>query len=203
MKRILNRIETFLDEKTKLHAFLSGGGLRVIRVEREQQLIGYGEHPNVHDALRILAEDLEEGGRPYNEVYGKIELHYLTGSSMPEDCLDAWIRKGSTFDAYKKGDMFFCELHGYDQQETPKDISKRALEGSTERWTSDRGVVFETSAIRFANGEVGTSTRIVECPENISHHKAWMWEAVHKGRGITLASAIDNAFQVPFEEIKR
>ena len=117
-------IEKSLRNGGVLHAFLSGGGLRVLRVEegRHGALLGYGEHPHVADAFRILADDLATGGRPYEAVYGPVETPYLTGASEPQDALDAWIRGGRTFDALSSNGSFVVELHGYEHAKTPKDV---------------------------------------------------------------------------------
>ena len=38
-------INKALKEGGRLHAFLSGSGLRVVRIEKNGKLKGYGEHP--------------------------------------------------------------------------------------------------------------------------------------------------------------
>jgi hypothetical protein len=38
-------LEKALNDGAKIHIFRSGGGLRVIRVEKKGKLISYGEHP--------------------------------------------------------------------------------------------------------------------------------------------------------------
>ena len=50
-------LENALRGDGKMHAFLSGGGLRVVRIEVRGDLVAYGEHPVVSDALRICADD--------------------------------------------------------------------------------------------------------------------------------------------------
>lgn len=70
----------------KLKAFRSGGGLRVLVLQHEEvqnkiTTLGYAEAPTFDDALRHLEEDVEVGHRPYEEVYGKLYPHYLTGTT--------------------------------------------------------------------------------------------------------------------------
>jgi hypothetical protein len=93
-------LEKALRAGNTMHAFRSGGGLRVIRIEKGQRgaLKGYGEHPGVDEALQHAAEDYEAGHRDYSKVYSSKGLypHYLTGSSSSETELDAWIRQGLT-----------------------------------------------------------------------------------------------------------
>jgi len=99
----------------RLHAFRSGGGLMVVRIsETGEKLKGYGEHPHIDEALDYADEDCLAGGRKYTDVYGKIHPHYLTGTNEATSPLDAWIKRGRTFDAYCKDDEFVVELHGYD-----------------------------------------------------------------------------------------
>lgn len=111
----LTNIEKALREGCKVRAFLSGGGLRVIRIEdAKHQLKGYGEYPHVEEALRHADDDYAAGGREYSAVYGGSEPHYLTGSTTTTGELDAWVRTGSTFHAVAKGDGFVFILDGYD-----------------------------------------------------------------------------------------
>lgn len=197
-------IEKALREGGQLHAFMSGGGLRVLRIEKGKRggkLIAYGEHPTVDEAFRILGDDFKAGGRDYNKVYGKIEEHYLTGQSMPEGELDAWIRKGSTFDArFTKGEFVF-ELTGLEDSRTPDDTVKRCTAGETVKWTDERGVTYECSPSRFPNGEACCSTRIVSRPKGMKEHRAWMYYATRTGKGLTLEAAIDAAFKAAYVEV--
>ena len=110
-------IEAALLAGAKLHSFRSGGGLRVVRLEKYKELLGYGEHPYIHDALEHADQDYLEGHKSYKEQYsGKNAKypHYLTGA-YPEsdDELDIWVFKGNTFDAYYNGDEFVCKIIGY------------------------------------------------------------------------------------------
>lgn len=90
----------------KLHAFRSGGGLRVLYIKeinnKKNDSLGYGEAPQFSEAVQHLDEDLAAGGRPYKEVYGKIYPHYLTGTSEIEEGrlggLDWWLLCGRSFD---------------------------------------------------------------------------------------------------------
>lgn len=94
-------VQQALDSVARLHTFRSGGGLRVVRLERDGTLVGYGEHPNIEDAMSHADEDYLAGGRKYKQVYGKIYPHYLTGSSHASSILDSWISRGFTVDAVR------------------------------------------------------------------------------------------------------
>lgn len=113
----LSGIVTALKNGCVLHAFRSGGGLRVVRIEKEKRggdLVGYGEHPMAADAFSHANEDYLAGGRKYEKVYGKIHPHYLTGAvPSGNDPLDAWIYKGFELDAYYENKKIVVELTGY------------------------------------------------------------------------------------------
>ncbi len=217
---VLTIIETALREGGgKMHAFLSGGGLRVVSIDvpppaeshapastsnDDGEQLGYGEHPHVHEALRILADDLRAGGRPYSEVYGRTETHYLTGASTPQDDLDAWLRGGHTFDARfdAANQTFVFELVGLEMATTPPDIVERAAtKGETVRWTDNRGIRRVASPSRFPNGEPCCCVQVEARPEGMTHHRADMWYAKRTGAAPTLAAAIRAAFAAPKIEI--
>ncbi len=117
-QRIYYTVERFLKEGLLLHAFRSGGGLRVLRVDekvsQKDKALAYGESFDVWNAFRILADDMDAGGRPYSEVYGngKLEVHYLTGCSSSSDPLDHWLLHGNTFDIYRDGQELTIEMWG-------------------------------------------------------------------------------------------
>lgn len=96
-------------EGTFMHAFRSGGGLRVLRLEcKKKGLLAYGEHPTADIALVYLEEDHKAGGRKYEKVYGPIYPHYLTGTSDPSNELDRWLLRGRGFDIkYEDGQFAF------------------------------------------------------------------------------------------------
>lgn len=112
----LTNIEKALREGCKVRAFLSGGGLRVIRIEdADEELRGYGEHPHAELALQHADDDYAAGGREYSSVYGGTKPHYLTGTRTTLGELDDWVRGGSTFYAMTKDDGFVFVLGGYDE----------------------------------------------------------------------------------------
>ncbi len=192
-----------LREGCRMHAFSSGGGLRVVRLELNKELKGYGEHPHVEEALLHLDEDYLAGGRPYNEVYGKKYTHYLTGDTMSTSNLDYWVRRGSTFDVWQEGEEVVFQLEGLAELEHPKDVVKRSSEGrETIQW-GWRGFMFETTPSQFPNGENCCSTRIIAKPKGVKEHRAWMWYMTKTGRGSNLWQAIQNAFAAPEVEINK
>lgn len=198
----LKRIERALIVGGRLHAFLSGGGLRVINIEKEgaKRSIAYGEAPEANEAFRILVDDYEAGGRAYASVYGKIEKHYLTGSSAPQGRLDVWLRQGHTFNAWHETGEFVFELRGLEESRPPPDTVKRCTAGETISWTDDRRVTYECRPSRFPNGELCCSTRIVSKPEGMPDHRAWLYYATQVGHGASLHEAIDAAFAAPKHE---
>lgn len=85
-------LENALKEGANIHVFRSGGGLRVVRLEKKGKLISYGEHPYFSTALSHAESDF---GLSYEEQYnpenGK-HIHYLTGAyPLPYDILDLYV----------------------------------------------------------------------------------------------------------------
>ena len=58
-------------------------------------LRGYGEHPILLRALYYASEDYLAGGRPYDEVYGKLKPHHLHGKKEAQEA-EATSMHGST-----------------------------------------------------------------------------------------------------------
>lgn len=189
-------VETSLKEGARVRAFLSGGGLRVLRLERDGNLLGYGEHAYLRDAFRILGEDVAAGGRKYNEVYGVIEEHYFTGSSSPQDALDAWVRTGSKFSGIARGDIFTFQLTGFAQMTIPEEVLCRVRAGEQVEW-ENRGYRYRTRP-----EGTGWTTECVAGLEEKGNRGAYHWDVTHTGTGSTLQAAIDAAFSAPSVEAK-
>lgn len=189
-------LERYLRRGHVLRAFRSGGGLRVVRVEKARDsLEGYGEHPSIDHALSHAADDLLAGGRPYSEVYGGEHPHYPTGSSSP---LDRHVLSGGKVRAWYRGGWFFVDLLGFASQDYPQDILDRAYRGETVHWSSPRGVFYVCTPVRFANGEAGCSIAtlyklVLRDPRHF-HARA-------RGLGETLAEAISEALAARPEEV--
>ncbi len=200
------KIHQALKDGCRIHAFLSGGGLRVVRLENNDGSKSYyGEHPHIEDALEILEEDVLAGGRPYNKVYGKMHPHYLTGSTLPTSNIDSWLRRGSTFDCWQKNGRVVFELRGYAQTETPKEVEERLKEmeeGEVVLW-SNRGYVYATGKDRFPNGDPCTSTKIVESPPGKDNADPWMYHITKIGQGENLWVAMKEAFEAPEVEVQK
>lgn len=197
---IVPGINAALDAGCRLHAFLSGGGLRVLRLELNGKLKGYGEHPNVEDALTHVSEDYLAGGRAYNEVYGGTHPHYMTGSSSSSTRLDSWLLRGATFDAWQEGDDIVFQFKGSGENKSPEDLSQKVQNEGTVTWTSKRGVIYEATPTRFASGEMGTSTRVVSSPEGV---RPWMWHTTRTGRGKDFFGALAKAFEAEPVEVSK
>lgn len=191
-----------LEDGCKMHAFLSGGGLRVIRLEHKETLKGYGEHPDVVEALVYAGEDYVAGGRPYDEVYGKIYPHYLTGQSLPASNIDAWIRMGRSFDVWQEGKEIVFQLNGYHDTTAPESVATRARAGERVRWV-ERGFVFESYPYVFANSEVGYGTEVISKPEGKAHNDAFFFRITKTGRSLDLWEAMAAAFDAEEVEVER
>jgi len=122
--------EKALAAGARLRAFCSGGGLRVLRLEKGGELVGYGEHLNVEGAFELLAEDFEAGHRSYGDVYGVLHPHHMAGSSDWSSALDAWVQRGSKFHATAEDSGFVLVLTGH-RDSTPWDQITRTGKGTT------------------------------------------------------------------------
>lgn len=206
----LATMEEHLRKGLRMHAFRSGGGLRVVRMEDRSiketdedygpgfSLQGYGEHYCVEVAFDHTAEDLKAGHQPYNKQYGEDgHTHYLSGTLTPNSQLDLWLLQGHMFDAYVDKDEVVFELHGYEETEYPEGVEKRALAGEVVLW-ENRGYIYETKLSNFRGSAPGTSTSVVKSPEGKrSGSDPWMYKIIKTGRASTLILAIEAAFKAP------
>lgn len=200
----LEHIEQKLRDGAKLHAFRSGGGLRVVRVEMEGELVGYGEHPQVEDALSHCDEDCLHGGRDYREVYGRAKPNYLTGSSSPTSELDAWLLRGQTFDAARTLGGFEVVLSGYAHMETPAHVSEAVFKHKqTVEW-EERGFRYRATPSAFpGNREPCMLINTISRPEGRHHLDDTMWNIEKRGSGSTLTEAFAAAIMAPEVEVER
>ncbi len=199
----LTGIEKSLQDGCRIHGFLSGGGLRVVRIELDYVLKGYGEHPSVDHALRHADEDFLAGGRGYDAVYGRKYLHYLTGSSTATSPLDGWLLQGRTFDAYLKYRKMVVELRGYGETKTPQEVIKEADETGLPVTWKNRGYIYETSKSRFPNGEPCHSTRTIKIPRGRSGADPWSYKIVKAGTGRDFTESLESAFKASEVEVRR
>lgn len=92
-------LEKALKDGAKIHCFRSGGGLRVVRVEKLGKLISYGEYLYFPGALAHAENDF---GLNYEEQYGGENArheHYLTGAyPLPHDVFDNYLNRGKSLD---------------------------------------------------------------------------------------------------------
>jgi len=202
----LSHLQHALQNGAKLHAFLSGGGLRVVRLEKGGKLLGYGEHPYIEESLRHADEDTEAGGRPYAEVYGGKYDHYLTGSSTTSSDLDRWMLQGRTFDVtFDTGPCggFVAKMVSIEQTDLPQEIECRVAKTGVKETFINREFTYEASRITFANGEFGTSIKTIGCPAGKSKNLSWMWDAVRVGYGDTIRKALANALAAEPQEVEK
>lgn len=201
----LTGIDRALGEGNKLHGFRSGGGLRVIRLEQEGRLTGYGEHPSADEALIHVHEDFLSGGRDYHEVYGKLYPQYLTGSSEVTSPLDGWLIQGHTVDAYQIDDgRVRVELTGLTETRQPQVVLDQAKALRRPIVWMDRGFTYETTynPHLFPNGDEGHSTKVIDTPKGKDEHRAWMYYRTKAGEGKDFNEALDKAFESPDTEIE-
>jgi hypothetical protein len=187
----LTRIEMALKDGARMHGFLSGGGLRVVRIEKDGELKGYGEHPNVEEALSHANKDILYGGRPYKLVYGVLNPHYLTGSSTASSRLDGWLLKGNTFDSYAKRQSIITELRGYSYVDPPEDIIAKVEASRKPVEWSFRGYTYRT-VYDTLGGEVCHSTKLLSPAKNGAD--PWMYGIMKRGKGNGFYESLEKAF---------
>lgn len=190
--------KAIIDDGAKMHAFLSGGGLRVFRLEKGKKLVGYGEHCNALKALSLLVEDYAAGGQPYSKVYGtfggpdgEYEM-YLTGSSTPDGDVDEWLLKGYSIDAILDGQSVRVTRKGYAHWDIPSEIKEWTMaHPAIPKKHVQRGFTMEITYFTdmFANGEGGWQTRILECPPGKSENLATLWQYTQTAVGPTFLEA--------------
>ena len=188
----LRGIEKALEGGCRLHAFRSGGGLRVVRLEKEGDLKGYGEHPLANDALVHANEDFLAGGRPYDEVYGKKHPHYLTGSSTASTELDQWMLQGRTFDAWWENDEIVVELQGLQDVRPPEELIEQVKKTLASAKWKNRGYHYVISPFIFpGNGKLGTQMKCLNPGKDTGY---LTFNVTKTGRGKNFQEAMDNAF---------
>jgi len=190
----LKGIQKALEQRCNLHGFRSGGGLRVIRIEKEGKLRGYGEHYSADGALAHADEDFLAGGRRYSHVYGNLKPHYLTGSSCITGPLDGWLREGHTVDAFMKDSDIVVSLKGCVQTRTPKEVDKKVDKTRKPVVWTNRGYAYETRPDSFPNGEPCHATRVIRGPMG-GDADAWFYSIVKTGTGKTFWVALNSAFK--------
>lgn len=188
----LNGIEKALRDGCHVRGFLSGGRLRVVRIELNHQLKGYGEHPNVMDALSHANEDYLAGGRPYDKVYGGSKPHYVTGSHESNHPLDRWLLQGSKFDGRRDQEHVVVQLEGYAELRYDLEAAKLALEKAPVYEFTQRGFVYHVQR----SGD-GFSAHVVPGEPRSSKKDPWMWEITKTGHGKSFWEAANAAFEAP------
>lgn len=197
------KIEQPLIDGHSIHGFSSGGGLRVVRIEtKDGELVGYGEAPQVEEAVAHAALDYQLGHEDYSRQYSGEEArytHYLTGTTEISSPLDGHLRWGHTLDVVSRDGQVEVTLSGLDQTpNVPQEVhdTVRAT-GEPATW-QERGITYSITASSFPNGEPCTSMKAVDNPENLD---PWMFSYSRTGRAETFEAAVAQAFEAPQVEV--
>lgn len=199
-------IEQPIRDGHTIHAFSSGGGLRVIRIESTSgDLVGYGEAPQIEEALEHAALDYHLGGETYEQQYSGENaryIHYLTGTTELSSPLDSHIRFGSTFDAQldKETGEIEVTLAGIKfPPEIPDGIENRVTSSMRAEYFEDRGIKYRAKPFQFpGNGKWGISIDVIENPNNV---KTSSYHYTKIGTAHSFKEAVDAAFESPEIEI--
>lgn len=180
-------IEQALRNGCKLHSFRSGGGLRVFRLENAGDLVGYGEHYNAEEAIRRCDEDYLAGGRPYEDVYGKIYPHYLTGTTEASSNVDRWLLRGGNVDAVYENGKFKVFDEFVRHIRVPKSVIDKVLRDRKPVEWEYHNRKFVSTLSWFPNGEASTSTRCIHCPDGLDD---WSEPAIIAAEGDSFVEAL-------------
>ena len=196
-------IDRALRSGLRLHAFLSGGGLRVVRVENDGKLAGYGEHPYIQEALRLADKTL----RPLGRMPKKSK--YLTGSATAIGPLDEWVLSGNTFDAWVEDNKVVVQLiNKFYGDSCPTAVLEDALRNGSAEW-NHRGGITKIHNVRcgcgsnHAYGQVFDKTHWSYSLETIQKSGRSSYYPVAKtGYGADFGGALENALAAPQLELE-
>ncbi len=192
-----------LKDGGEIHAFCSGGGLRVVYMRRDgsDDNMAYGEHPHIEDALNHLEEDFLAGSRKYKDVYGGLYPHYLTGESIATSNLDSWILQGRTFDCFQVRDEIHFVLNGCGESKMPKDVYNKVI-GTFEpvQW-KHRGFIFLSKPSSIGTC-MGVSVNVIASPINGKGLNPHRYNFVKLGKSKTFWEAVKKAFEAPETEVQ-
>lgn len=197
-------LETAIKRGNTLRMLRTSGGLHVVRIERGEELVAYGEHPLSLDAMSHAAEEYLSGPRPYSQVYGKMKPHYVTGTTEQFWPLDSWLQRGRKLRVELINNEFVAHLFGHEELRLSKEIRERAVLGEIVAWRSRRRL-YEASpdpSIRCEKtGRPAIVVKVIEREkgEDAQHDSCWPVEKV--GHSKTIALSIERACAATENEV--
>lgn len=203
---VIAEIEQPLRDGHKIHAFSSGSGLRVIHIEDQAgELVGYGEAPQVEEAIAHAALDYQLGHETYGQQYSGENArhpHYLTGTTGVSSPLDGHLFRGATFDAHKsrEGEGVVVTLSGIKfPPEVPDGLQERVTSTMGTETFEERGVTYSAEPYQFpGSGEWGITIKVVDNPNGVNTS---FYNYTKTGEGTTFAEAVAGAFEAPETEL--
>lgn len=194
-KKNIKILEKALSEGGILKVFLSGGRLRIARIDKNDKEIAYGEGLNISNAYNDLTEDYLAGGREYKSVYGKLKPHYTEAqmSNDIHDLFEEFLLMGCEFFAWKEKEQYIFQIKGTLRSVIPKEIINKVLQtGKSVEWEFVGFVhrIYKNKN-NFPNGDPRVSSEIIKIPEGLK----WYEEKniCKTGEGSDLQTAIQNA----------
>ena len=106
-----NYIEKELKDKAKLHIFCSEGGMRIVRLEKNGELLSYGAYPRSPGIASMAANDSRFNHGEYEFSKDVINIKSITGiSSILQKIIDCFYLCGDSIDIYysEREHQFVC-----------------------------------------------------------------------------------------------
>ncbi len=139
-------IESALRDGSRLRAY-HFGSLQVIRVEKGETLIGYGEHLHVDGALAHTDHYILVSGRTAHMAPGFDVPDFVTDRQSPNGYLDYWLSRGQGMEAWFENNLFHVRLKGFGKV-LMRDIDKLG-----------RGTTFSEALAAGTKAECGFATQ--------------------------------------------
>lgn len=191
---ILPKIEQALKEGCRVLAYMSNSKIRIVRIDLDGTLKGYGEALQVEDALSYANKDLVEC-RHYR---GSCSIGLKTASSR----LDQWLLDGNTFDIGRDGEGVVFRLIGRAEVKVPAAVCDQVMkEGGSMVWMH-RGYRYCSTRVHVAGRVYRLETSAISAPKGKRGSDAWSYPTAKTGRGADISQAMGDAFWAEPTEIK-
>lgn len=194
MKKHKHLIDLLINHGVTVKVFRSGGGLRVAHIDTPKKY--YGEGPDIESALKILDEDIEHGGRKYEDVYGPIHPHYWTGAYPVGKLLDSIAFKGCGLTIRAVDKEIVVEATLTKRRPVPKAISDEVIKNNKAIPFEMHNMKFLCKPYAFADNTIGTSTECLDKeindPWTYEDHKVFKAKTIQKLLELKLTNELEH-----------